>query len=392
MATGRIVSNPAGGYSIIIEMDRDPKTGKRKRKKVRAKENGKILNQKETKKLMTKLLYEIEQGTYIEPSQLTLEDFFQQWIDNYCNSNLESTTAENYGIIISKHIVPGLGNIPIGKLRPLHIQNYYTEKLQNGRVDGKGGLSNRSVRYHHSILNKALDTAVKWKIISHNPCKDVNPPKKIIKEKKIFTPEQLKTFFKYIKDKPLFELFFLDPYTGLRRGELLGLQWQYVNFNKEEIQVVNTIQIVNKQIIFKKPKNKKSIRTIPLSHECFFMLKRLQQKQKRHKLKYAKAYQDYDLLFCNEDGTPLNPKSVSKRFGEYAKDAGLKDLTLHSMRHTFATYLLGSGKDLKTVQELLGHKLASTTLDTYGHAIPGNKKEAINDLSNIFSGTKNGTE
>ncbi|SDC69277.1 Site-specific recombinase XerD [Candidatus Frackibacter sp. WG11] len=369
-------------YKIIIELGRNPATGKRKRKTKTV--NG---TKKEAQKIMAKLIHEMETGTYVEPSKMTTAELLQKWLKEYCKPNLAPSRYANYREIIERHFIPELGSIQLKNLKPMHIQSYQSKKLTTGRQDGKpGGLSKTTVEKHNRILSQALKYAVKLQIIKSNPADPIKAPSPEEPEIKYLNKEQVNKVLKETKDKWIYNFIYISVNTGMRRGEMLGLRWKDIDLNKKTIQVRQISQrIRNEGIIFKKPKTKSSERLISISNNVVKAIKKIKREQSENKLLLGpNYYTKQNLVFCNEDGSPANPQGVTRRFKRVAKRAGFKDIRLHDLRHTHATLLLQEGVHPKVVQERLGHSSITQTLDTYSHVIPSLQQEAADKLEGLI--------
>ncbi|GAB6099229.1 site-specific integrase [Halanaerocella petrolearia] len=366
-------------WQICVENGRDPVTGKRNR--IYETING---TKKEAEKRMYELAHKQDTGQYIEPSELTVKDFLLQWIEDYCESNLAPSTLESYTLIIKKHLIPTLGNIKISDLEPMHIKRYQTHKLKNGRKDGKeGGLSKRTVQYHHRVLSKALKHAVKWRVLDNNPAEVIQAPSPDRPEIKALTPEQIEKLLEVANDW-VYDLIYIAVYTGMRRGEILALRWQDVNFTEKKLQVKQGVtNPVGKGLIFRKPKTPSSIRPIDVDEDVIKVLKRRKKEQQENQLRLADKYNNqYNLVFCKETGEAIRPQTATRNFNRVAKKAELSKFRLHDLRHTHATLMLQAEVHPKIVQERLGHSTINQTLDTYSHVIPSMQKEAVQKLKN----------
>lgn len=366
-------------WQICIEKGRDPMTGKRQRvyKTVKG-------TKKEAEKEMHRMAYEIENGAYIEPSELNVREMLLWWYDDYAKNNLAPSTQEYYDVIINSHLVPFLGNIKISDLQPFHIQNYISKKLNNGRLDGKeGGLSKKSVKRHYTVLNQVLKYAFKLQIIDRNPADPISPPAPKKPEIKAMRPEDLNKLLD-AATAWLYDFLYIAAFTGMRRGELLGLRWQDVDFKEKILEVKQSaVKLSGGRLIFREPKTRSSIRPINVDDDIINILRRRNKEQKEDRLKLGSAYnKQYNLVFRKENGDPYLPLYATKQFNKLAQKVNLSNFRLHDLRHTHATLMLKADVHPKIVQERLGHSSITQTLDTYSHVIPSMQKEAIQKLKN----------
>jgi integrase len=253
----------------------------------------------------------------------------------------------------------------------------------------KQGLSARTVRYAHTVLSSALKQAVKWRMINQNPCDLCELPRKEKKEMKHLSADETTKFLQAAKDDKFFALFLLIIETGMRPSEYFGLQWKDIDFDG---QVLSVRRAVHQQsgggYGFAETKTKRSRRSIPFSKSLLSTLKKHRNRQLQERLKLGGSYQNLDLVFATEIGTPLNRKNFTERhFKPILKKAELPDIRLYDLRHTTASLLLSAGENPKVVSERLGHASIVITLDTYSHVLPTMQKEATEKLERMLYGT-----
>jgi len=369
---GSIRQRSKGSWELCIDIGRDPVTGKRQRhfENVQGRKA-------EAQRRLRELLLSVEQGTYVKSDRLTVAQFLEEWLQDYVATNTAPRTAERYEEIVRVHLIPALGSLPLLSLRPPHIQKYYAQALETGRRDGKGGLSALTVHKHHRILYESLKYGVRQGILIRNPAEAVTPPHGQSKEPAMVGATNVQLILEAAKETPYYALFFTDAYTGLRRGELLGLRWGDVDLEKSTLSVVQTLQqLRNGEYIFREPKSKRGRRQVALSPSLVIMLWEHRLKQERTRKLLEKPLTLTDLVFSQPDGKPLRPNTVSRALQEIARSIGLLGVRLHDLRHAHATILLQQGVHPKIVQERLGHSSVSTTLDIYSHVVPGLQEAA----------------
>lgn len=331
-----------------------------------------------------------EAGT-IGSAKYALGSFLDQWLETV-KSNLASSTYESYVQTVNLHLKPALGNIALGKLKPIDIQRYYTAELNGGRKDNKktvgSGLSSTTVLYHHRVLHRALETAVKWGLISRNPADMVDPPRKAKKEINTLNEKQIHILLSGIKDEYLYMPVFLAVMTGMRRGEILGLRWRDVDLQNGIIYVTQALYQRKAGIpTFTEPKTPQSKRAIQISDAVIKALEKHKAEQDKNRSYFTSKYAPYDLVCCMQDGKPINPESLSSYFADTTKRLGFP-VRFHDLRHTHASLLLKAGINPKIVSERLGHNSIEITLNTYSHVMPGLQKEAADKFEEML---KNGT-
>ncbi len=359
---GTVYQRPDGTWVSQITTGYHPTTGKPKRRTFYGKTKAEVIKRKNN------ALVELEKGNYNEPTKITLGEWIREWLNDR-KPHLAESTYDVYEMLIRIHIEPTLGRVKLQSLQTRRIQKLLNEKFVNGRVDGKGGLSSRTISFIHQALNGCLNQAVRERIIQFNPAEHCELPKQDYKESDVFSWGQLETFLKMAQEKsPHFAAFYLDIATGLRRGELLGLRWDDIDFANNSISVYRQlVRSKTEGLIFKGLKTKKSKRTIKVDNSVIGVLKMHKTRQNKQKLSLGEIYKDSNLVFCTEFGSPLEPRNFYRHFCLLIEKANLPHTRLHDLRHLYATIALESGVDLKTVSSALGHSSIRLTGDIYAH-------------------------
>lgn len=378
---GKLIQRSEGSWSIVLYIGRDPVTGK-KRQKWHTFRGNKKLAEKE----LTRLVHEVHTGAYIEPSKLTVAAYLSRWLDDYAKTNVAGKTFERYAEIVKNNLAPALGSVPLCNLRPLHIQSYYSQALQSGRVRRRKneaeprGLSAQTVLHHHRVLREALNRAVKWQLLIRNPADAVEPPKPARNEMRALNETETAWLLEVAKGTRVYLPVILAVTSGLRRGEFLGLQWSDIDRASSTIAVQRSIEQTHAGMRFKSPKARKGrlIALLPITVEALEQHRQLQDQQKK---KLGNAYQDQDLICAREDGSLWKPDAFTAEFARLARKAGFKGIRLHDMRHSHATQLLRHGVHPKIVSERLGHSKVGITLDIYSHVLPGMQEDAALKLN-----------
>ena len=280
-----------------------------------------------------------------------------------------------------RHRADPAHKIPLNDLSTLHLQQFYKKLLAEGRVERieaqkqPKGLSAKTVRNIHQIISSALKLAIEQRLIARNPADGCALPKAERKEMQTLPVEQLTSFLREAKDSGVYELYYLDLATGLRRGELLGLKWTDVDLDRGVLKIQRAISRQNGKVVEAPLKTKNAYRTLPLSADAIDVL--MQQRRKTGNSEW---------VFPSPTGGPMSPDSVLHMLHRVLKRAGLPKVRFHDLRHTFATLALQNGVDVKTVSGVLGHFSAGFTLDTYAHVTTSAKREAAKTMGNILSG------
>lgn len=372
------IKKDGGSWFVLFDLGKDPITGKRKQKKKRG-----FKTKKEAEKYLSEQLHAIDKGTFFEPRDITLSEYFDYWIENYAKPNTSQRTVEGYMYIIIQHLKPTLGNMKISKLQPSHLQEYYSQKLKGGKFDGTG-LSAQSVKHHHRLISKALKDAVKWQFIARNVAEAVTPPKTKKIEMQTWDNDQVKAFLELAKDSRYYSVYLSAIYTGVRQGEGLGIRWQDVDYENLTIYIRQSLQpIKGKGLIFKEPKNGKS-RSIAITEILLDEFKKIYEQQVELKKLFGSEYHDFDLVFALKDGRPIQPAELGRDFRKIVDASNLPKIRFHDLRHTHATLMLKQGVHPKVVSERLGHSTIGITMDTYTHVLPNMQKEGANQFDQLL--------
>lgn len=385
---GSIFKDKNGKWRASITIGKDPLTGKQKKQWFYGK------SEKEVHEKKLKALSQLQNGDYIEPSKLNLEQWLHTWLWNYKKIKLQSTTFESYESIIRIHIVPLLGKKQLHKLRAEDLQKLYNNKLQFGRLDGKGGLSNRTVKYIHIIMKQALSQAIKNGLLIKNVAEATTPPKLIKKEMRVLSLQEQKKFTAAIGNERLRALFILAPSCGAREGEILALKWDDIDFEKNKIRIDETVKRIktfsysgNKtKIIFKTPKTSSSNRIIDVPKMAMKELYNHRKKQFEEKLNAGKLYIDNNLVFCTNLGKPIDVSNLMRVYKRILNRSGIntKGVTFHTLRHVYGSRLNDLNTDPKTIQSLMGHSSIKTTMDIYVHTSEQKHKEAADKMNTLL--------
>ncbi len=334
-------------------------------------------SRKEVAEKLFKAISESKNGFAFDSNgNIRVKDYLSGWLEDSERVSVSTRTYERKEEIVRLHIAPLLGNMRLKNLSPNHLQRLYREKLDSG-------LAPRTVNQIHRTLNKALNEAVKWRVIPYNVCSAVAPPKCISKEMNVLTLEQVDQLLDSAKGDRFEALYALAVTTGMRRGELLGLKWSDVDLKVGSVWVKRSLVLIRGGLVFVPPKSAKSRRSITLTSGVVEALKKHKAYQDEERRK--KCWLENDLVFLTTVGTPIYPHHFVRRyFKELLKKANLPEIRFHDLRHTCATLLLTKGIHPKIVQELLGHSSISITLDTYSHVLPNLQEKAVQAMEDIF--------
>lgn len=247
---GHVYKRAEGTWTLVYDLPRDSSNGKRRQRSQTVKGT-----KRDAERVLREVVLSLEQGLYIRPNKLTVGELLRQWLRDYASMNTTDRTQESYTEIVEKHLIPALGRFWLSELQAQQVQSYYARKLSEGRMDGRGGLSARSVVYHHRILSHALDYAVKMGLVVRNVAKVVEPPRVSKVTMNTLSTEEVERFLTAAEETDYYVYFATLIYTGLRRGELLALRWRNLDLEKATLAVVETAyKLGNGDYIIKEPK------------------------------------------------------------------------------------------------------------------------------------------
>jgi len=372
---GSVVQKRKGSshWYAILER-RDEATGKRVRKWVSLRATGKRQAQIECARIIT----ELKANTFQEPSKVTLAEFFDPWLD-HMKSQVSPRSLERYTELARKNIAPLLGQVKISKLKSEQIERAYAVALENGRRDGKGGLSHRTVHHMHRVLKQALAHACRHGLLARNPADSAKPPKVPPKTMQTYDLRQTATLIKAFRPTRMFVPTLLAVLCGLRRGEIAALRWKWVNLDGGDIQVVESAEQTVEGVRYKEPKSGKK-RNVRLSATVIEELKEWRLKQAEELLRVGRRPDGDTFVVSQADGSPLQPRSISHEWVRVLAAKKLPRIRFHDLRHAHATHLLASGIHPKIASERLGHSKVGITLDLYSHVMPGMQEDAVAKL------------
>lgn len=340
----------------------------------------------ETAKKVNEIIYALQTGSFVDKTKNpTVGVWLDIWLNEYKKNKIKATTYDQYEYLIRGRIKPYIGDMRLIELKPMHLQKLYNTLI-------KDGLAAHTVRLVHTIMHGALKKALKSELVVRNVSEGTELPREQPKERRVLTKEEQKRLIEYLKKDPHGAIYMAALFTGMRRGEILALTWDDIDFEMATVRVNKTLNRINvyddpeKKTMLKvsEPKTQKSRRIIPVA-DCVMQLLKKQKKQIEEDKKNAgEDYEDNNLVFPSESGSYIDPGNYSRKFYHIIKDCGIEKANPHCLRHSFATRALEAGIDLKTTQELLGHSSIDITANLYTHALPGHKKEEVKKLSNVF--------
>lgn len=357
-------------WCFVLNLGRDPQTGKRKQKWFSG-----YITKKEAQRAMIEKIAEFNRGDFIEPTKMSLSDFFDTWLNEEVKGSRSPHTFDMYNNLVKNHIKPGLGSLTLDKLAPLHVQKFM------GQVSEKE-LAASTMNYTLLVLKTALSWAVKMEMIPKNPADKISPRAKNSTRMKVWTAEEVARFLKVARENRYFPAFHLALSTGMRIGEILGLHWEDINLENATVNIRRMLEETSLgNRIVERTKSDAGRRSVALTDEAVEVLKQHQAQQKKEML--LLGYRS-DLVFMNLKGKPITSRGIRYHFASCISKANVPKIRFHDLRHTHASLLLQQGVHPKVVQERLGHSSITMTLDTYSHVIPSMQKEAAAALGKIM--------
>lgn len=362
-------------YLVTIELGRNPITGKRER----LCKSAPTLKEAEAlaKILEDSLIVDNnEDNKKAEKHSITMAEQLKKYL-NVKRRAVRIRTWERYERIAVQHLIPVLGEVLIQELTQSLIQDYIAFALEEGRLDGMGGLSGTTVRQHRIVLSGALDLALVNGTISCNPVASVPPPRVENFDARYLRAIELKALLQRFSEKRtrLYIPIYLAAVTGMRLSETLAIKWNDIVFDGKSIRVARGLHVDKSgNYHFCVPKSKVAKRSISITEEDIIFLKNHFQEQQKEKDILGSQYNDQGFVCAKPDGSHMSPFTVSSNFSRTAKRLGF-DISFHGLRHTHATLLLAAGESPKYVSARLGHAKTAFTEDVYGHIIPNIDQE-----------------
>lgn len=352
---------------------------------------------------LAKFVAEIQNGFVIDGKSLRFREFVEFWKQKYGSKELSPTTYTRYCRMLETRLIPYFGNFYINKIKPTDIMQFYDllekdtqiiRKKDNNNTKTIRPLSGKTILEHHRLLRAMLHKAVYWQLIVSNPAERVQPPRAKKPRRKFYDDAQCKVLLEnlatltddLIKYKVAITL---TIFTGVRLGELMGLEWQDINFRDGIISVNRSSQYLSDTGVFtKSPKTESSIREVAIPDFVISLLEEYKIWYEDQKTAYGELWYESDRLFVQSDGKPMHPSTISKWFVKYVGQIGLPVINFHGLRHTNATLLISQNVDVAVVAARLGHAQITTTFNFYVHPIISHNRKAGNVLENLLLGAK----
>ena len=315
----------------------------------------------------------------LAPAQeLDLSHWLEYWMDSIVRPNRAETTVYAYQKIIDNHIDPALGTVPLKRLTPKMVQEYYTE------IQRANGLSSNTMRRHHDLLSSALRSAVRQDVIPASPMERVEPPRVRTTESYFYNNQELKLLYQKIEGNILELAVKLAGSLGMRREEICGLKWENVDLQRHLVLIREARTAYGATIVQKETKNRASVRTLYLPDEVYLLLEQEQARQQQERCLQSPTYNPTDHVILDAKGVPYSPNALSLAFTRFVKKNDLPRLTFHGLRHTFATIASCQGASLFDIGKALGHSTPATTGRIYTHLVDRTHEELVQRVSDAL--------
>ena len=352
---------------------------------------------------LAKFVTEVQNGLVIDGKSLKFSEFTEIWKRDYGSKELAPSTYKRYCRMLETRLIPYFGHFYITKIKPTDIMKFYdllekdtqlVRKKGNNGSKTKKPLSGKTILEHHRLLRAMLHKAVYWQLIVANPAERVQPPKARKPKRRSYDDEQTKILLENLEllsseDTKYKVAIILTVFTGVRLGELMGLEWQDVDFKNGIISINRSSQYLADMGVFTKvPKTESSIREIAIPEFIVSLLEEYKLWYEEQKLIYGELWTNSDRLFVQVDGKPMHPSTISKWFVKYVGQIGLPVINFHGLRHTNASLLVAQNIDIAVISARLGHAQISTTLDFYVHPLLSHNRKAGYALENLLLPTR----
>jgi integrase len=378
----RIHRRSAGTWEVVVELGRDPRTGRRERRTFTVRGT-----KREAEAAAAAQVAAIGGGTFVDPSKETVEEFLRRWLRDYVDPSLALRTRRRYREVVEHDLVPFIGRVPLQKLRPSHVIAVEQRLRASGNRRTGAGLGPAAVQKVHSVLHRAMAHAVRWQALAVNPVDAVDRPVVPRVEVQVLTPEQARVLLRALRGMPHELALRVALLCGLRLSELLALRWGDIDWDRGGLVVRQALDLPGADGAprFKETKTHRAERPISLPTQLLDDLRDHRARQVERRLG-AGTWVDLDLVFTNDGGLPLLPVTLRRYLYRVLDQAGLPRVRVHGLRHSMATLMLASGEHPKVVSERMGHSTVAFTLATYGHVIPGMHETAAQRLANALDG------
>ena len=354
---------------------------------------------KEAEIELAKFVADVQNGMVIEGKSLKFSEFTEIWKRDYGSKELAPSTYKRYCRMLETRLLPYFGHFYVNKIKPTDIMQFYdllskdTQLVRKKDNDGNKTLkplSGKTILEHHRLLRAMLHKAVYWQVIVSNPAERVQPPKAKKPKRKYYDDDQCKILLENLEQLDEEQIKYktaiiLTVFTGVRLGELMGLEWNDIDFRNGIVSINRSSQyLANTGVFTKVPKTESSIREVAIPDFVISLLEEYKLWYEEQKSLYGELWIDSNRLFVQADGKPMHPSTISKWFVKFIGQIGLPVINFHGLRHTNATLLIAQNIDVAVVAARLGHAQITTTFNFYVHPIIAHNKKAGFALENLL--------
>lgn len=297
---------------------------------------------------------------------------------------VEEVTFQSYEFYASRHIIPYFNGYLVTDINKSLIRSFINDKLENGRLDGKGGLSSNTISKFYVVIKMSLEYAEENEYIDRNPAQNIKMPRKNKFVGKYLTECEVNNMLETLEYDRFYYIIVITLALGLRRSEMLALKWDCVDFDNNKVFIKRTISKCTKSVEKEKTKNQSSKREYSLTPEIMNIFTEIKEAQKINSERYGREYVINDYVFTEKNGNQYNPDYISKHFSELLSRHNLKIIRFHDLRHTCGSLLYNNDNDLKRISDWLGHSSIKTTANVYIHCDEDKKKATAKELSCIL--------
>ena len=321
-------------------------------------------------------------------SAMKFQELAEEWFENYAKNALRSTTYERM-LQLTHRVYPAIGHLRIDKITARHLQGFVNSLAKEGANEKTGNpLAPKTIRHNLSFISDVFSYAVRMDLVSDNPCRKVTIPKGEVKEKPIYSQEEIAQLLTAIngEDTKYRAFFYLIAYSGFRRSEMLGLEWKDIDFENNIISIKRTSNYTSERGIYTDTtKTKRSKRVLKISTYIMDILKELKDEQDEEALRLGDKWVESDRLFVKWNGEPMNNQTPYGWLKEFCEKNDMPFYGIHSFRHFAASALISSGLDVVTVSGALGHCNSGTTLNVYAHMFQTAQARVAQAMDGAFS-------
>lgn len=361
---GSIYQREDGRWCAVLDLGYV--SGKRKRKWFYGKTRKEVLQK------LREAQRQQDYGVDLTAESTIVAGYLQHWLEVVVKQRNKTRTQDSYADTVRLHIVPALGHHRLDKLRPEHVQGMINALQAKGL--------HRTAQYARVILVRALNQAVKWRLVSFNAAALTEPPRVEKRKGQPLTVQQARALLDAVRGDPLEALYRIALSLGLRRGEVLGLRrLEDVDLERHELHITGALQRIRGKLLRTTPKTKASIRTLPLPEMVFQVLRDHLERQQA-------IFPDAEYVFTSTTGTAIDPRNLLRHLKDALRRAELPEtIRFHDLRHSCATFLIAQGEHPRVVMEYLGHSSIRTTMDIYGHVMPSTQQMAASKIDALLN-------